>query len=145
VAAVIAGVLALVTAGMLVWFALTNVILVIELPGSLTSGVMVNVVGGLVYAGLLMVAAGLTFARFVFGAWTLCGLCAFHAVATFALAPLVWGTPFSDQLRFVFGFGDSDDTAAGLALIFSVLTVITAAIAGSVKSYGPPAATPPRP
>lgn len=144
-AAMIAGILALLTAAMFVWFALFNVVNASGPTGRWSSVVSVNVLGGVIGAGVLVVAAGFTFARRISGAWTLCALCALYAVAPFVVAPLLWGTPFDDQLKFLFGFDESDSVAIALAIIFSVPTAIIAAIAGSVKSYGPTTATPPRP
>ncbi|MFI7672244.1 hypothetical protein [Actinophytocola sp. NPDC049390] len=63
------GILALVTTGMLVWFALHNVVDAAG-PGPQPGVVTQNVVGGLTGAGLLLAAAGFTFARKVSGAWT---------------------------------------------------------------------------
>ncbi|PSK92310.1 hypothetical protein CLV63_11869 [Murinocardiopsis flavida] len=144
-AAMIAGSLALLAAAMFAWFALTNVVLANGPTGIWSSVVVVNVFGGVVSTGVLAVAAGFTFARRIPGAWTLCAICALYVVAVLGAAPLLWGTPFSDQLQFVFGFKESDDVAIGLATLFGAPTAIAAAIAGSVKSYGPTTATPPRP
>jgi hypothetical protein len=140
----IAGILALLTAGMLVWFALYNVVFANGPTGHWSSLVLENVLGGIISAGLLLVATGFTFARKIFGAWTVCGLCVFYVVAIIVGAPLQ-GATFGGQLKFVFGFGKGNGVALGLAVIFGVLTAIMAAIAGSVKSYGPTTATPPRP
>ncbi|MEU5884972.1 serine/threonine-protein kinase [Spirillospora sp. NPDC047279] len=133
-AAVIAGALALLTAGMLVWFALYNVVYAGGPTGRWSSVAVVNVVGGVIGAGLLVAAAGFTFARRISGAWTLCGLCALYVVATIFLAPLLWGTALGTQLTFVFGFDGGDGVAVALTMIFGVLTATVAAIAGTVKS-----------
>ena len=53
------------------------------------------------------------------------------------VAPLVWGTPVSVQLEFLFGFDDADSVAIALAIIFGALTAVMAAIAGSMKSHAP--------
>ncbi|MFD0857066.1 hypothetical protein ACFQ07_32960, partial [Actinomadura adrarensis] len=136
-AAVIAGILALLTAGMLILFALSNLVHAADGPtGRWSSLVLENVLGGVTGAGLLVVAAGFTFARRIPGAWTLFGLCVFYVVATTFVAPLLRGTPLSAQLSFVFGFDGLDGIAIALAVIFGVLTAITSAIAGSVKSTG---------
>jgi hypothetical protein len=140
-AAVLAGILAALTAGMLAWFALYNVVYGSGPTGRWSSVVLVNVLGGIIGAGLLLVAAGFTVARRISGAWTLCALCALYVVASIFVAPLLWGTAFSAQLKFVFGFEGGDGVAVALMVIFSVLT----AIASSVKSYGPTTFTPPRP
>jgi len=136
VAAMIAGVLAVLTAGMLVWFALYNVRYANE-PGSRWTGLMAqNAVFGLLSAGSLVVAAGFTFARRIPGAWTLFALCVFSVVAVFVGTPLLSATPLSAQLRWLFSFDDSDSTAIALMIIFGALTAVAAAIAGSVKSHG---------
>ncbi|WP_412543136.1 hypothetical protein R8Z50_11895 [Longispora sp. K20-0274] len=134
VAAVIAGALALLVAGLFVWFALYNVVFALGPDGAWSGVVVVNVVGGLIGAGLLAVPAGFTFARRIAGAWTLCALCSLYVVAVFVTAPLLWGTPVSTQIRFVFGFDKANGVAIGLAVILGVLTAISAAVAGSVRS-----------
>ncbi|MFB4319985.1 hypothetical protein [Actinomadura sp. 21ATH] len=145
-AAVTAGVLALLTAVMLVWFALYNVVY----AGGPSSGrwsslVLENAIGGIAGAGLLLVAAAFTVARKIPGAWALCALCVLYVVATLFVGPLLRGTGLGAQFRFVFGFDRGDGVGVALAMIFGVLTAIAAAIAGSVKSYGPAPAMPPRP
>lgn len=135
VAAVIAGVLALLAAGMLVWFALYNVVVAVEADGRLSGITVQNMASGVISAVVLVVAAGFTFARRIPGAWTLFGLCVFYVVAVFVGTPLVWGTPFGAQVKWLFSFDDSDSTAMALTIILAVLTAITAAIAASVKSY----------
>lgn len=142
-AAVIACILAMLTAGMFVWFAFYNVVFA-EMTDDFSSLMLVNVLGGAVGAGSLLVAAGFTFTRRIAGAWTLCGLCLLYVVAVFFTAPLLWGTPFSDQLEWIFGFNKSNGVAIALSIIFGALTALTAAIAGSLKSYEP-TANPPRP
>ncbi|MEV7553407.1 hypothetical protein AB0N89_27660 [Amycolatopsis sp. NPDC089917] len=135
-AAMTAGILALLTAAMLVWFALYNVVHASG-PAGRWSGVEVQNVGfGVLSVGALVVAAGFTFARRIPGAWTLFGLCAVFAVAMLFAAPLLWGTPLDAQLKWIFGFGKSNGIAIALAVIFAVLTTIMAAIAGSVKARG---------
>ncbi|MGY0231519.1 hypothetical protein [Longispora urticae] len=141
-AAVVAGVLALLTAGLFVCFALYNVVYAIGPTGAWTSVVVVNVVGGVIGAAMLAVPAGFTFARRIAGAWTLFALCSVYVVAVFVTAPLLWGTPISTQIRFVFGFEKINGVAVGLAVICGALTAISAAIAGSVWSYGPATAAP---
>ncbi|MEU1388128.1 MULTISPECIES: hypothetical protein [unclassified Nonomuraea] len=132
----IAGILALLAAGMLVWFALNDALYAIS-HDDWSSLVLQNVLGGVIGAGLLLVAAGFTFARRIPGAWTLCALCMLFVAANVVLAPLLHGTPFGAQLKFLFGFDKINGIAAGLATIFCALTAVTAMIAGSVKSYGP--------
>jgi len=120
------------------WFAFQDIIyLSMGMTGGLTSMVLVNVLGGAVGAGALLVATGFTFARRIPGAWTLFGLCMFYAVANTALAPLLWGVSIGDQFTWLFGFEKINGTASGLATIFSVLTAIASAVAGSVKSHEP--------
>ncbi|MEU8801875.1 serine/threonine-protein kinase [Spirillospora sp. NPDC048819] len=136
-AAVIAGVLALLAAGMIVWFALYNLVYAFGPTGRWSSIVLVNVLGGLIGAVLLVVAAGFTFARRIFGAWTLCALCGLYVVASIFVGPLLWETAFITQLKFLFGADGGDGVAMALAIIFCVLTAIMGAIAGSVKSHGP--------
>ncbi|WP_340687284.1 hypothetical protein LCL61_14355 [Amycolatopsis coloradensis] len=135
-AAVVAGSLALLAAAMLVWFALYNVIVATEADGR-PSGIMVqNMVSGTISAVVLVIAAVFTFARRIPAAWTLFGLCVFYVVAVFVVTPLVWGTPFGAQAKWLFSFDDGDSTAMALTIILAVLTAIAAAIAGSVKSNG---------
>ncbi|MEY9939202.1 serine/threonine-protein kinase [Streptacidiphilus sp. MAP5-3] len=141
VAAMIAGVLALLTAGMLAWFGLFNVLY----AGHVDSLVFENSLGGFVSAGLLLVPAGFTFNRRIPGAWTLCALCVLYVVVTLFVSPLQFGTSIGAQLNFVLGFHRSNGVVLGLAVIFGVLTAIIAAIAGSVKSYGPTTARQPGP
>ncbi|WP_409490218.1 hypothetical protein [Amycolatopsis sp. cmx-11-12] len=135
VAAVIAGVLALLAAGVLVWFTLYNVVVAAETNGNWSGITVQNMATGVISAVVLVVAAGFTFARKIPGAWTLFGLCVFYVVAVFVGAPLVWGTPFGAQVKWLFSFDDSDSTAMALTIFLAVLTAITSAIAASVKSY----------
>ncbi|MGH8878270.1 MAG: hypothetical protein ACRD0P_13145, partial [Stackebrandtia sp.] len=144
-AAVTAGILALITTAMLVWFAFYDVINLYGPTGRWSSVLLVNVLGGAVGAGLVLVAAGFTFVRRIAGAWTLCTLCGLYVVAILVTAPLLWGTPFGAQLEFVFGFDGGNGVAIALTTIFSILTAIVAAIAGSVKSHEPTTGMPPRP
>ncbi|GAA3516574.1 hypothetical protein [Actinocatenispora rupis] len=137
-----ASILALLTVAMYALFALWNV--VYATTGSV-SLLLENVLGGAVGAGALLVAAGFTFARRIAGAWTLCGLCVLYVVTGVFLAPVLRGTPLTDQFGWIFGFHKVNGVAIGLAVIFGVLTAVTAAIAGIVRSYGPTAATPRRP
>ncbi|CAL9490158.1 hypothetical protein SUDANB95_03200 [Actinosynnema sp. ALI-1.44] len=132
-ASVVAGGLALVTAAMLVWFALANVVHA-DATARAWSGLTVqNVVGGLGAATVLLVAAGFTVARRIAGAWALCGLCVLYVVVTTFVAPLLRGASLDAHLRFLFGFGGSDDAAIGLAVIFSVFTATAAAVAASLR------------
>lgn len=131
-AAVIASVLALLTVGMYLVFALWNVVYATGPTGRAL--LVENVLGGAVGAGALLVAAGFTFARRIAGAWTLCGLCALYVVTGVFVAPLLRGTPLPVQLDWIFGFHKINGVAIGLAVIFAVLTAIAAAISGLVRS-----------
>ncbi|MEU3769110.1 hypothetical protein AB0E55_29000 [Amycolatopsis keratiniphila] len=135
-AAVIAGVLALLAAAMLVWFALYNVFVATEANGGLSAITVQNMLSGALSAVVLVIAAGFTFARRIPGVWTLFGFCVFYVVAVFVGMPLVWGTPFSSQVKWLFSFDDGDSTAMALMIVLCVLAAVAAAIAGSVKSYG---------
>ncbi|MBB5084054.1 hypothetical protein [Nonomuraea endophytica] len=133
----IAGILALLTAAMLAWFALHNVVYAIGPTGGWSSVVLLNVAGGLISAVVVLVPAGFTFARRIPGAWTLCALCALYSVTPFVMAPLLFGTAFDVQLTFLFAFDEGDSIAIALAIIFAALTAIMAAIAGSTRSHRP--------
>ncbi|OXM51706.1 hypothetical protein [Amycolatopsis alba] len=135
-AAVVAGSLALLTVGMVVWFTLYNVVYATESADHVSGPVAQNLIGGVVGAGALAVAAGFTFARRIAGAWTLSALCALYVLAIFVAAPLLWGTPFSVHLGWIFGFDKSNGVAVALTVIFAILTAIMAAITGSVRSSG---------
>ncbi|MFJ8910021.1 hypothetical protein [Amycolatopsis sp. NPDC102389] len=136
VASVIAGILALLAAAMLVWFALYNVFVAAEANGHWSGITMQNLVSGTIAAVVLVVAAGFTFARRIPGVWTLFGFCVFYVVAVFVGMPLVWGTPLSAQVKWLFSFDDGDSTAMALMIVFSVLAAVAAAIAAGVKSPG---------
>lgn len=143
-AALIAGILALIAVGMLVWFALNDALYAVR-HDDWSSLVLQNVFGGVIGAGALLVAGGFTVARRIPGAWTLCALCVLFVVTNLVLAPLLHGTPFGAQLTFLFGFDKINGIAAGMATIFCALTAIMAAVAAGVKSSGPATAAPPRP
>ncbi|MEY9846525.1 protein kinase [Streptacidiphilus sp. MAP5-3] len=144
VAAMIAGSTALLTAAMLVWFGVYNFLGAHWAADAGFSPALENVAFGLLGGGVLLVPAGFAFARRIAGAWTLCALCVLYILAILLVAPLQ-GEDFGAHLQFVFGFDGGAGVANGLAIIFSTLTAISAAIAGSVKSSGPTTATPPRP
>ncbi|WP_037303565.1 hypothetical protein [Amycolatopsis orientalis] len=135
-AAVTAGILALLITGVLVWFVLYNVVYASKPEGGWSGQVVQNVFGGVIAAVAMTVAAGFTFARRIPGAWTLCGFCVFSLVAILVVTPVVWGTPFNTHLEWIFGFHKSNGVAIALVVILGILTAITAAIAGSVKSRG---------
>jgi len=137
VAAMIAGGLAVLTACMLIWFVLYNVVFAMAATGGgLAPVVVVNLIAGVLAIGALVVTAAFTFARRIPGAWTLCGVSAFYVVAMLLGAPLVFGTPVVDQFRWIFSFEKSNGVAIALAVLFCALTAIAAAVAASVKSYG---------
>ena len=130
-----AAVLALFTTVMFSWYALDNVIFLYEVSGGWSALMLVNVLGGAVAAGTMLVAAGFTYVRRIAGAWTLFGMCASYIVAIFVMAPLLWGTPIGSQVEWIFGFDKSNGVAIGLAVICCILTGGAAAIAAAVKSY----------
>lgn len=136
-AAVTAGILALLTACPLVWFALYNVVHASGQNGRWSGLVWENVLGGVIGAGLLLVPARFTFGRRISGAWSLCALCLLYVVSIFLLGPLQGTVTFGAQAEFVLGFEKSNGVAVGLTVIFGTLTAITAGIAASLKSYGP--------
>lgn len=148
-AAMIAGILGLLTVAMIVWFALPVAVDAIAGGpagiGPPTPETFVYVIGSFFFVFLLSVAGGFTFARRIPGAWTLCALCAFFVVGVLA-QPLLWGFPWGELFATLFDFGHpSQYIPIGLALIFCVPTAITAAIAGGLKSYKPASTPPPRP
>lgn len=121
---------------MLVWFALSN----IEVASSRDHWFgldWMNVVGGLLSALCLLVAAGFTFARKIGGAWTLCFLGAFFAVVIF-VAPLMRSADVGAHLAFVLGFEKSNGIALLLASALGILTATVAAFAAGVKTDGRP-------
>lgn len=129
-AAKTAAALAVVTVVLYVWFGLQDIFYLDQgMTGGLTGGVLLNVLGSAVGGGVLLIAAGFTFARRIPGAWTLCGLCVFYAVANILISPLARGIPIGDQLTWLFGFDKANGIAAGLASIFSLFTALAAAIA----------------
>lgn len=133
-ASMAAGVLALLIAVMFVCFAVYNVVYSYRLIGFFTGTMVVNMVGGITGAAMLVVTAGFTFIRRVPAAWTLCVMCSLMVVANFALAPLLWGIPVSAQARWIFSFDDIDSTVVALAMIMGVFAAVVAAIAASVKT-----------
>jgi hypothetical protein len=132
VASVVAGLLALLTAGLLVWFAVAN-ILANNTPEPWPSVVWINVIGGFGSAGLLLILAVFTFARTVAGAWTLGALNVFFVLMNVGFSPLANGVSVRSQLDFVFGFHKATGIAVGLATIFGVLTAIVAVIAAIAR------------
>ncbi|MUN38206.1 hypothetical protein GNZ18_16565 [Actinomadura sp. NEAU-AAG5] len=144
-AAMAAGNLALLSAGMLIWFALYNIATVGGSADPSPSPVVENVVGGAIGAGLLFIAAALAFARRIAGVWALYALCMLYVVAILFVQPLGGTTTFGGQLKWLFGFQKGNGAAMGMTVIFSVSTAIMAAIAGTVKSQAPTTTAPPRP
>ncbi|WP_216651321.1 hypothetical protein [Actinomadura litoris] len=140
-----AGNLALLSAGMLIWFALYNIATVGGSADPSPSPVVENVVGGAIGAGLLFIAAALAFARRIAGVWALYALCMLYVVAILFVQPLGGTTTFGGQLKWLFGFQKGNGAAMGMTVIFSVSTAIMAAIAGTVKSQAPTTTAPPRP
>ncbi|KZB86549.1 hypothetical protein [Amycolatopsis regifaucium] len=132
VASILAGLLALLTAGLLVWFAVAN-ILVNNFPEPWPSGVWINVVGGFCSAGLLVVLAVFTFLRTVAGAWTLGAINVFFVIMNLVFSPLAHGVSFGSQLDFVFGFHKATGIAVGLTTIFGTLTAIIAFVAAIAR------------
>lgn len=132
VASVLAGLLALLTAGLLVWFAVAN-IPANNTPEPWPSVVRMNVIGGFVAAAWLLIAALLTFARTVPGAWTLSATSLFFAIMITVLSPLLRGQSVGAQLDFVFGFHKATGVAIGLTTIVATLTAIVAAVAAIAK------------
>ncbi|MFE0105290.1 protein kinase [Streptomyces sp. NPDC059009] len=132
-AAVVAGLLALVTAGLLVSFAVVNIV---HVRGGvpLSDAVRMNVIGGLVSAALLALLGVLMFTRTAAVARSLAVVCALFAVLILVLQPLLgvsFKVSFSEQLDFVFGFHKTNGVMLGLATIFDVLTAIAAAVAAA--------------
>ncbi len=134
-ATLVAGYLSLLTAGLLVWFATYNVVYSGGAVGPSSGPVWENVVGGVIAAGLLLLAAVFTFARTMFGVWALYALCMFYVLAILVVQPLAGSTTFGAQFKWVFGFQKSNGIAMGMVIISCILTAITAAIAGLAKSY----------
>ena len=128
-ASVLAGLLALLAAGLLVWFAVANME-AFEEPWP--SVVTVNVIGGFVAAGWLVIAAMFTFARTVAGAWAL-GVSSLFFVIMNIVAPLLRGESFSAQMDFLFGFHKATGVGAGLFTIVSALTAIVAVVAATAR------------
>ncbi|SDM68626.1 hypothetical protein SAMN04489726_2904 [Allokutzneria albata] len=131
VGSVLAGLLALLAAGLLVWFAVADM-LANSTPEPWPDVVRMNVIGGFTAAGLLVIAAVFTFARMVAGAWTL-GVASLFFVIMNIIAPLLRGESVSAHLSFLFGFHKTTGVAIGLATIVCALTAIVAAVAAVAK------------
>lgn len=129
VAAAVAGLLALVTAGLQIWFAVAN-IEAFDTPWP--SVVTVNVYGGFASAGVLLLAATITFTRSATGAWILAGLCLFFVIMI-VISPLLRGESLSAHMTFVFGFHKATGVATGLTTITGLLNAVAAAVAGASR------------
>lgn len=129
VASVLAGLLAVLTAGLLVWFAAAN-IAAYDTPWP--SVVRTNVIGGFFSAGLLVIAALFTFARKVAGAWTVFVISLLFAIMIVS-TPLMRGDDLGAHFDFVFGFHKTTGVAIGLSTIACVLTAVVAVVAAVAK------------
>lgn len=135
VAAKTAAALAVVTVVLYVWFGLQDIYYLDQgWTGGLTGTVLLNILGSAVGGGVLLIAAGFTFARRTAGAWTLFGLCVFYAVGNTLISPLARGISIGEQLTWLFGFDRANGIAAGLATIFSLLTALAAAVAAGAAT-----------
>lgn len=130
-ASVLAGLLALLTAGLLLWFAVANM-QEHDYPEPWPSVVRTNVIGGFGAAGVLVIAAMFTFARTLVGAWTLGIVCLFFATMII-ITPLLRAQDVGAHLDWVFGFHKATGVAIGLTVIAGVLTAIVAAVAAVAK------------
>ena len=123
-ASVLAGLLAFLTAGLLVWFALANM-QEHDYPAPWPSVVRTNVIGGFCAAGVLILAAVCTVARTVAGAWLL-GVTTLFFVTMIIITPVLRGQDVSAHLDWVFGFHKATGAAIGLTTIAGVLTAVAA-------------------
>lgn len=128
-ASVLAGLLALLTACLLVWFAVANIEAFVK---PWPSVVTVNVIGGFCAAGLLAIIAVFTFARTIAGAWTLIVTNVFFVVINI-VAPLLRSQSLGAHLDWMFGFHKATGVAIGLTMFACVLTAVTAAVAAVAK------------
>ncbi|MFJ7206223.1 protein kinase [Streptomyces sp. NPDC098789] len=122
---VVAGLLALVTAGLLAAFAVLNIS---QAGGDIpwTGAMRMNVIGGCVSAALLALLGVLMLTRTTAAvARTLAVVCVLMAVMTLVLQPLL-GVTFSAQLDFVFGFHKPTGVMIGFATVFELVTAIAA-------------------
>lgn len=130
-ASVLAGLLALLTAGLLIWFAVANM-REHDYPAPWPSVVRTNVIGGFGAAGVLVIAAVFTFARTLVGASTL-GVASLFFVTMIIVTPLLRGQDVSAHLDWVYGFHKATGVAIGLTTIVGVPTGIVAAVAAVAK------------
>ncbi|MET3983343.1 protein kinase [Streptomyces sp. PvR034] len=133
--AVAAGLLALVTAGLLAAFAVLNIAQAgADVPW--TDVMRMNVIGGFVSAAVLALLGALTPTRTA-AARTLAAVCVLFAVTTLVLQPLLgvsFDVSFGAQLDFVFGFHKPTGVLLGLATIFELLTASTATASAILRS-----------
>ena len=130
-ASVLAGLLAVLTAGLLVWFAVANV-QEHDYPAPWPSVVRINVIGGFGAAGVLALAAMFTFARTVAGAWTL-GVASLFFATMIIITPLLRNQDVSAHFDWVFGFHKATGVAIGLVVIAGVLTGVVAVVAAIAR------------
>lgn len=130
-ASVLAGLLALLTAGLFVWFAVAN-IEEHDYPEPWPSVVRINVIGGFCAAGVLAIAAMFTFARTLAGAWTL-GVVSLFFATMIVITPLLRDQDVSAHLDWAFGFHKPTGVAIGLTVIAGVLTAVVAAVAAVAR------------
>lgn len=135
-AVVVAGLLALVTAGLLMSFAVINIA---NARGGTpwTDAMRMNVIGGFGSGALLVLLGVLMFTRAAAVARTLAVVCVSFAVLILVLQPLLgvsFSVSFSEQFDFVFGFHKANGVALGLATIFDLLTAIAAVAAAGATS-----------
>jgi len=123
--------LALLTAGLLIWFAVANM-QEHDYPEPWPSVVRINVIGGFGAAGVLVIAAMFTFARTLVGAWTL-GIASLFFVTMIIVAPLLRGQDVSAHLDWVFGFGKATGVAIGLTVIAGALTAVVTIVAAVAR------------
>ena len=140
--AMAAGILGVIAAGLLITFVIYNITTAI---GPWSAVVQTNVFLGLAAAALLLVAAGLTLARNVIGAWTLCVFGLICALGILFNAPLLHGQDLGTHLKFVFGFEKSSGIVLALFFSLSVLMAVVAALAGAMRSPGNAMPAPPAP
>jgi hypothetical protein len=128
---VVAGLLALLTAGLLGWFAVANM-QEHDYPEPWPGVVRINVIGGFGAAGVLVLVAMFTFARTLVGAWTL-GVASLFFATMIVITPLLRGQDVSAHFDWVFGFGKATGVAIGLTVIAGVLTAFAAVVAAVAR------------
>lgn len=135
-AAAVAGILGILAAGAMAWVVIDFVISAGMGDADSWNGQMwaIVIVRG-VLALLLLVLAGLTFARKIGAAWTLF-LVALVGAATILLEPLVFEVPIGDWFELLFQFSGGGAIAIVVASGLALLTAIFALFAGALKSGG---------